>query len=94
MVQEIIVEKSGVEKFMVPRLCNDDFLNHGVEKFMVEKSGVEKFMVEKSEIEKSGTEAWGWDVLQPCQMHSDGPANADFMHEIHHISSGLLHSYL
>ena len=37
MVQEIIVEKSGVEKFMVE--ISD------VEKFMVEKSGVEKFLL-------------------------------------------------
>ena len=41
-----------------------EFLNHGVEKFMVEKSGVEnsgvgKFMVEKSGVERSGLEAWG-----------------------------------
>ena len=42
-----------------PRLFNHEFFNHGVEKFMVEKSGVEKFMVQKSGVEKSGVEAWG-----------------------------------
>ena len=43
---------------------NHEFLNQGVEKFMVKKSGVEKsgvgkFMVEKSGVERSGVEAWG-----------------------------------
>ena len=45
-------------------MFNCEFLNHGIENFMVEKSGVKKsgngkFMVEKSGVERSGVEAWG-----------------------------------
>ena len=49
---QIIIAKSGNHELFNPRLFNDDFLNHGLKKFMVGKSGAEKSWVEMSSLQK------------------------------------------